>query len=77
MYKYNQMDRSGKKNTSKFKYRKVRELRMVYMSGYIEAQDMPVLSRTWYVEKFGVSRATLYLDIKELSELYPQIIWIK
>ena len=35
------------------------------------------VSKSWYKEKFRLSKTTLYKDKKELTGLYPQIVWIK
>ena len=80
MFKYAEMDRRGKSNMSQFKYRNTRERRIVYMAGYIEgisSIQQPLISREWYMKKWKVSRATLYNDVRELSLLYPEILWTK
>jgi hypothetical protein len=81
MFKYAEMDRKGKPSHAQFPYRRIRAERIFFMAGYIEGKleytPNPLISRSWYKDKYGLSRATIYKDIKELTTLYPQIIWIK
>jgi len=76
-----QFDRRGKRNMSKYTYRKGKESRMIYMTGYIEGQlqhsQHGVVSRSWYRDRYNLSKSTLYKDIKGLSAAYPGLVWIK
>ena len=75
------MDRKGKPAVSKYTYRKGKESRMIYMVGYVEGQlqygHTAFISKSWYKDKYSLSKSTLYKDIKGLSAMYPQIVWTK
>lgn len=77
-YRYEDMNRRGKTNQSRFTYRESKERRMVYLWGYIDGSPTPpIINIKSYQETFRISDRTARDDLKEIRRRYPELIVIR